>query len=200
MRNILNEYKDLADFLKTSLGNLYDVFVFEFENDELKLVESDYVDRSNIEIYLPFVQSAIKKKKRIINKAIEMPHKKLDKLSIQIITDDNHDVIGAFCVSMKCSPFLKLEGLANEFLNIKTSFDEDNEFYPSTLDGIEKFIDDYNIVSSKPTKAEKTDIIFDLYDIGMFNIKGAVAKVADMLNMSTKSVYRYISKIKEARE
>lgn len=201
MNPILNEYKNLAEFLKKSLGNLYDVFVFEFDGNELKLIENEYMNNENIEIIIPFVLKAINDNNRvIINYALEASNGKLIKISIQIITDAEDNIIGAVCVSLQCSPFLKLERLANEFLNFKETNEESNEIYPSTIVGIEKYIDNFSMESSKPTKAEKTDIIIDLYDMGMFNIKGSVAKVAERLSMSTKSVYRYISKIKENRE
>ena len=39
----------------------------------------------------------------------------------------------------------------------------------------------------------------DLYDAGFFELKGAVAKAAEVLGISQKSVYRYLAKIKQAR-
>lgn len=201
MNPILNEYKNLAEFLKNSLGNLYDVLVFEFDGNKLKIIENAYINDENIEKIIPFVLKAVNdKKKVIVNQALEVSNGKLIKISIHIIADAMDNVIGAMCVSLHCNPFLKLERLVNEFLNFKETNGELNEIYPSTIEGIEKYFDNYSMASNKPTKAEKTDIIIDLYDMGMFNIKGAVAKVADRLSMSTKSVYRYISKIKENRE
>lgn len=47
-------------------------------------------------------------------------------------------------------------------------------------------------VSIRPEKKQK--IINALFEKGIFNIKGAVLKVAEVLNMSEQSVYRYLKK------
>lgn len=201
MNNDLTEYSRLAKFLKKSLGNLYEVFVLEYTDRELKTVDGNCDGEEGIEKCFPLILDGIESDKHsIVNQAVEIDSGKLSKVSAQMIYDGSGKIIGAICIMLKCSPFLKLSGLANEFLNFESPNEENSQNYPLTVEGIEKYIMDFGFQSSKPTKYEKTEIILDLYDMGMFNIRGAVAKVADMLHISTKSVYRYISKIKEVRE
>ncbi|NCB13898.1 MAG: hypothetical protein EOM78_20055, partial [Erysipelotrichia bacterium] len=45
---------------------------------------------------------------------------------------------------------------------------------------------------------EKTDVRAALNDCGIFNIRGSVQEVANKLQMSEPSVYRYIKKTKNS--
>ena len=164
MRDILNEYKESDKKKKKSLGNLYDAFVVEFSDNELKIMESNNTDNQNIEECFPLVMEAIDDKKSIINRAFVIQNDKMIKLSIRIITDDYDNIIGAFCVLLKCTPFLKLGQIARDILNFK-SRDDLSESYPLSLEGIESYINDYGFESSTPSKNEKTEIIVDLYDM-----------------------------------
>lgn len=47
------------------------------------------------------------------------------------------------------------------------------------------------------SSTQKNDIIQRLYDKGIFNIKGSIAPVAKLLNMSEPSVYRYLQKLRK---
>ena len=43
------------------------------------------------------------------------------------------------------------------------------------------------------------EIILELYEMGVYSLKGSVARTAEVLQISEQSVYRYLSKIKRAR-
>lgn len=203
MHSLLEEYRNLAAFLRKSLGNLYEVFLLEYAGNTLKPAESDYVDSEDSGSCIHLVLEGIQHQKMFLNQIIETKSGKINRVSVRMICDGNGDVIGALCILLQCSPFLKLTGLANDFLRCETWCGEQTEgkgkTYPPTLAGIEAYIADYAMQSSKPTRNERTEIICDLYDMGMFQIKGAVAKAAGMLQMSAKSVYRYVKEIRDAR-
>lgn len=200
MSSILDEYKNIVGFFAESLGNMYEVFVLEYADNELKPCDSNYVDEESVKKLFPFVMQCIENDKPVVNKAVEFETGKLSKVSVYTIRDENGCIAGVICISLKCGPFFKLERLVNEFLCFNMQNEEMDKNYPSTLEGIENYINDFGLQSEKPDKHEKSEIILDLYEMGMFNIKGAVALVADRLQMSPKSVYRYLSKIKEIRE
>lgn len=199
MNNVLNEYRNIAGFLRNSLGNLYKIFVLEYKDNELQSVESDYVDSEDVKNCLVLMSECARHKKTYADQMTDTHTGRITKISVQVIYGEEGEIVGALCILLPCGPFLKLMGLANEFLRCETQNEVHNAVYPSTMEGIERYINDFAIQSSKPTRNEKTEIICDLYDMGMFRIKGAVAKVAEMLQMSTKSVYRYIKEIEEAR-
>lgn len=193
---MINEYIKLADFFKETLGKYYDCFLLEYNNGELKPCESNFIN-DDIEEYYQVVLNAINDDKNEINKIVTVNDSRLNKLSVKLIKENNKTV-GALCVVLKCNALFKIEGIINDFLNIE-DYSEDKK-YPLSLEGIDEYISSYGFEDAKPNKNEKTEIICDLYNMGMFDIKGAVQKVADRLGMSSKSVYRYISNVRETRE
>lgn len=199
MKDILKSYVALSDFFKESLGKYYDCFVLEYSDGELKLCESNFVESENLKNYYAVVLDAIRNNKEsVINTISTTDNNKFYKISVKLIRE-NGKTVGAICLVFKCNPFVKMEGIINDFLNFYP-IAKNQENYPLCLESINKYIDDFGISSTKLNKNEKTEIICDLFDMGMFDIKGAVQAVADKLGMSTKSVYRYITNVKEARE
>ena len=66
-----------------------------------------------------------------------------------------------------------------------------------TINKIDTIINQFDVTPKRMTTEEKTEIIRALNDCGIFNIRGSVQEVADKLNMSEPSIYRYIKKIKK---
>lgn len=53
-----------------------------------------------------------------------------------------------------------------------------------------------NIPMDRLTREERTEVIAQLHELGMFRLKGAVQFVAEGLACSQASIYRYLSKVK----
>jgi len=53
-----------------------------------------------------------------------------------------------------------------------------------------------NVPMDRLTQEERTDVIAQLNEQGMFRLKGAVQFVAEQLSCSQASIYRYLSKVK----
>lgn len=200
MKKDLMYFNELVQFFGKSLGNYYSTILFEYSNNQLSLFSYYNLEKKHIEIIADFVRDNFKEN-GFINQSIVLEMNKLDKISMYPIKDENECVIGVFCLTMKCNPFIKIDALVHEFLNFDFNQEKNLEKeYPLTLEGITEYIKDFGITNEKITKDEKLEVICDLYDMGMFNIKGAVVHVAELLNTSSKSVYRHISKIKEMRD
>ena len=65
-----------------------------------------------------------------------------------------------------------------------------------TLNKIDAIIAQFDVVPTRMTVEEKTEVVSALNDCGVFNIRGSVQEAAKKLNMSEPSIYRYIKKIK----
>lgn len=66
-----------------------------------------------------------------------------------------------------------------------------------TIDSIQRIIDEVGIPPEHMSQQEKTDIVVELYEMGLFHLKGAVPQVADALKISEPTVYRYLNQIKK---
>lgn len=198
MKEILENYAVLSDFIKESLGKYYDCFVFEYSNGRLTPCESNFTESDYLQNYYAIVLDAIRSNQEtVVNAVVVTSDNKFFKISVKLIRE-NRETVGAFCLVFKCNPFVKIEGVISDFLSLNPIMESKSK-YPLTIEGINRYIDDFGLGSTRPNKNEKTEIICDLYDMGMFEIKGAVQAVADKLGMSVKSVYRYITNVKEAR-
>lgn len=214
MNNNLKKYVKLVTFLGETLGPSFEAILFDVTAFEYPVLASANIRDSSTEKARVFVRQAmdserVREKGYFTNHAVQIDLTKLSKMSVFFITDDTDEIIGALCLCMRCDVFLKMETIINGFLNWNM---EDINGEPQqeelftvisrepSLDGISEYIRSFGIEPGRTNQNEKMEIICDLYDMGVFNLKGAVAKTAEELQISTKSVYRYLSKIKEARE
>ena len=69
-----------------------------------------------------------------------------------------------------------------------------------SLNTVTEVIRQFSDMPTRMTLEERQEVICDLYDMGVYNLRGAVAKTAEIMQISEQSVYRYIAKIKKARD
>lgn len=200
MENDLIYYKRLTEFLGKSLGSMYSTALFEYNGGEFISAAAYNIDAEAIARTADFLSEELNEEDEVLNKAIEAEPGQISKISAYVMCDGSGNAVGVLCILMKCTQFFKMSNWINEFLNFSCNGNEDDtKNYPLTFEGISEYIKDYNTQKGKLSKGEREEIICDLFDMGMFNIKGAVVHTAGELNMSAKSVYRYISAIKNAR-
>jgi len=123
------------------------------------------------------------------------------------IRDENNEVIGALCLNSDYTEIEKSFSLISSFLpnfnrqivtnnhaEVKENLSSDSQ--QITLNKIDSVIDEFGISPSRMTIDEKTKIISELQEFGVFMLRGSVQEVSQKLSMSEPSVYRYIKKIK----
>lgn len=128
------------------------------------------------------------------------------KLSVLFIKDEADKAIGALAIVTELSGIPSVSGLFSSLLEFETDdiddialMEEPQETRPFGIEGIEPFILNEIVDPKRTTPEEKTELITDLYDMGVFSVKGSVMETASILGMSEQSVYRYIAKIKRFR-
>lgn len=120
-----------------------------------------------------------------------------------IIRNSKNEAIGLFCVNMNIdAPFQSV--LKNLLL---TSHVQENITYSSesfaknTNEAIKESIDNVTKdvrMDNKITESKKNRAITNkLYEMGVFDLKDSAQIVAERLDISTHSVYRYIRKLKK---
>lgn len=214
MRDELKKYADLVPFFADTLGKSFEIELFDLTDPDYPVVASA---NSNVDIQekiQAFVAEAVASQKArngiyIANRPIQISFSKLLKSSVFFIKGSNNDLTGAFCISMQCDFFMKMSGFAANMLQFNTDDLDDDSFFDEdisasvkdpSLDSITEFVKEYGVEPERITQNERMEIICDLYDMGVYNLKGAVAKTAEALQVSEQSVYRYITKIKKARD
>lgn len=138
--------------------------------------------------------------------------------STYFIKDENKELIGMLCINFD---FSKHKKIANDVLALamlqlnmfntiedetttseKNTEEEDNnnemiEYFSDSIEEVVYSIIDPTLLSPSVAlkQEQKVDIISQLHKKGIFQLKGAVAQVAELLNISEPSVYRYLKMI-----
>ncbi|MGK0256417.1 MAG: putative transcriptional regulator YheO [Arcobacteraceae bacterium] len=213
MKNLL----PVADFLGAVLGDNTEIIVHELTSYKQSIVHIINGHLSNrkigdpiTDLVLEFISNESKGNKQFIcNYNSKTINNKLLYSSTYFIRDDKNSIVGALCLNSDYGELQKslsfLTSLLPNYVDDKTlalnNIKENLNSNPQELTGnkIEEIIKQFNITPQRMTTTEKTEVITALNDCGIFNIRGSVLDVADKLNMSEPSVYRYIKKIKRKK-
>lgn len=210
-------FTKLVDFLGKCLGENYEVVLHDITDKGSCVAAITNNHISNRTANSPLTGFALdllnkgeyKDKDYLVNyKAKTKGGKSIQGSTFFIKEDDK--ILGMLCINHDDSAYKKL---SNEILklgniqnitqpNSEVLNDEKVEVVEYLSESIEDIIASIidtnllnNIVSIKPEQKQK--IINALFEKGIFNIKGAVLKVAKILNISEQSVYRYLKKTNE---
>lgn len=111
-------------------------------------------------------------------------------------------LIGLLCVNIDITDQINALGILEDALLVDIRGGDPKEtFILSTKDLIRKVIEKRKKKTGKNfTLAERRAIISELLDLGVFKVKGTVPMVANLLNISTQTTYRYIKETEIIRE
>jgi predicted transcriptional regulator YheO len=122
------------------------------------------------------------------------------KSSATAIRNEKGELIGSFGINVDMSIYDMLQDFIHQFKSIKTNTVKHEKFTKQTpKEDIFQAIKDY--VAKKKwsplnlSKPQKIEIITTLYQQGHFYKRGAVAIIANALNLTRPSVYKYIKAI-----
>lgn len=124
------------------------------------------------------------------------------RISILLIQDEDHKLLGALCASVDVSHFVELANYYRVLAFLPD--DEPEKAIPeqpasSVADLVPRLLTEmYGVAPDVPTELsafEKVKVIERLKEQGVFQIKGAVSEVAIALGISESTVYRYLKKL-----
>lgn len=213
MDTAIEKYIEIASFLGNSLDSTHEIILFDTTQRNYPMIAHSKRTNETVNCTRQLLASALKNetvKARglLLNRAVPYDFGKLLKSSIYLIKDANGAVVGALCVNLQCSAYFQMQLLASSALSFdsddlddagNTAADEDFPPAEPTLDTITQVINEFGVEPGRHSPEERLELMCDLYDLGVFELKGSVARVAEALNMSDKSVYRYLTKIKKLR-
>lgn len=216
----LQFYTALAKFLGKTLGTQYEVIlhVLDSGNFHIASIENSHVSGRSLNSPITgFALELIQSKKHltqdyVLNYKAQTINGKSLKGSTFFIKGKNGRLEGMLCINQDTSRYEELAqdilALANLSSTAPATIQLTEEAATPDLveildDSIEGIV--YSIVSPELldqkillSKELKVEIVRNLNEKGVFQIKGAVARVSEILNISEPSVYRYI-KMVEAR-
>lgn len=211
MHKLLEQYQTTVAFLSESLPKTWEVLLFDLTQKNMPVVENKQSSRKRVDSLRSYIRQAMKRSTVLENGMLVCRGdvtmgKGLSKVSIQFLRDSEGTLVGALVLYIELTPFVALSSHIDNLLHFDvTNIDEIQPVQPPapteepTLKLIDKMVSEFSDAPDRLTPDEKTELIIDLYDSGVLDLKGAVAKTAQALRMSEQSIYRYVAKVKRGR-
>ena len=211
MHKLLEQYQTTVAFLSESLPKTWEVLLFDLTQKNMPVVENKQSSRKRVDSLRSYIRQAMKRSTVLENGMLVCRGdvtrgKGLSKVSIQFLRDSEGTLVGALVLYIELTPFVALSSHIDNLLHFDvTNIDEIQPVQPPapteepTLELIDKMVSEFSDAPDRLTPDEKTELIIDLYDSGVLDLKGAVAKTAQALRMSEQSIYRYVAKVKRGR-
>ncbi len=213
MNSELIQYAKLVPFLGKTLGNSFEIILYDMTDPSCPVIASAnsiLEDQEKLRAFLPEAASGrrIRSRGYLANYPFPAESGKMLKLSAYLIPGPGDEVLGALCVCLRCELFFQMDAFLKETLRFQAEeigrdapAPEPPESSPElSLDTVWEVIRESGVAPERATQKERMQILFTLYGMGVYNLKGAVARTAEALRISEQSVYRYLAKIKKAGE
>lgn len=212
-RNNLNVYRSLVKFLGQALGKNYEIVLHSLEEERFHIaaIENNHISGRDIDSPVTgFALDLIRSNKHltqdyVVNYQSQTINGKNLKGATFFIRNEQNELVGLLCINQDISKYqhlsqeiLELAGFVNGPQPHTTFeaplFSDSVEILEETIEGIIYSIVSPDLLDQQITltKDLKVEIIRQLNEKGVFQLKGAVSQVAKILNISDPSVYRYL--------
>ena len=212
MNDKLEAYKGLISFLGKALPDEFDAILFDLTKKGYPTAEKSDWGRRNEKEVRRLLQDVIREgavsDEGTFGRVTPTSDQKLEKVSFYFIKEGGK-AIGAIALNMELDTYLKFSSFLSDRLDIVcndgvTPINMTNhmqrERILTDLDEIEDMVNEFCQDPSELTPTERKELFMDIYDTGVFRIKGAIPKAAEAMGISEQTIYRYISEIKKARK
>lgn len=115
-----------------------------------------------------------------------------------------NNVIGMLCVNVDITAFLAARSAIDEFVSMANVASDDDPILPEeNLDldpkalissRFDRVLSKVGIEPERMTPTEKSAVVFELAELGVFRIKGAVSEISALLRVSEPTIYRYLKR------
>lgn len=137
--------------------------------------------------------------------------KKVLRSSTYFIKDEDSNLIGMLCVNFDVTALRQARDYINDMLIDDKDRDTDKQIIKEQQENFSQNINDlvslsisntlaeYNIEPSRMIMDEKKQVVANLEAKGVFLLKGAVTEVANQLEVSEQTVYRYLKELESGK-
>lgn len=210
---LFERYFTIADYIAAINGEKCEVIVHDLSNLEksiIHIVNGHITNRkvggtiTNFAIDL-ISQNQYKDSPSIDNYIGTIQGKKVLRSSTYFIKDDFGKTIGLLCVNIDISHILQAKDIIDDLLMIdqltkqNIQIESKESFNLSVDEVMDNIINSailkFGISLADSNMEQKKELTRKLDELGIFKFKGAVNKVAKLMQTSNQTVYRYIQEI-----
>lgn len=203
MKRLLETYIPLVDFIADIVGPHCEVILHDVTKPEHSVVaiRNGYISGRQIGSPLTAFGLKLMEEKIYENQSAVVNYlgctdnnEKL-RSSTYFIKDQKGNLIGMLCVNIKMSEDSSQCTMTSNSINcdenivekLNTSFDNVIE------DTVKQIAEEHSIYIDRMSMQEKITMVQKLRERGIFQIKGALSKVSQILKLSKSTIYRYLS-------
>ncbi len=214
MHPAAEQCRQTAAFLAEALPDAYGILLFDLTQEGFPLEAKYHFKYTNAQKYVePFrgyLRQILKSEAVVHNGMLTCRgdvaiENKMFKTSFLITKDEAEAPVCCLVLYMEVSELLPVYRYVEQLFSFRS--EEIAEITPRepeqeeelTLDVIDRETERFTDAPERMTPDERMELLLDLYDTGVFELKGAVSRAAFVLGMSEPSVYRYLAKIRRAR-
>jgi predicted transcriptional regulator YheO len=201
---LLETFIPIAEGIAKTFGEFCEVVLHDFSDHSSSIVAifNGHVTGRKVgspmtSLGLEIIKKGMEGQENLINYTNASKHGTI-KSSSMFIRDENQQVIGCLCINIE-TVYLQVARQVIENLVSFEPVNQNNEKFAPDINVLQdQLIDEAIELIGKPVplmdKNEREEFIRYLDSKGLFLIKGAVQKVADLLNISKYTMYSYIEK------
>ncbi len=201
---ILKSYEAVVDGIAGLIGPFCEIVLHSLENLDTSAIKIANGENTGRHVGSPITDMALKMLKDIEGSQRNFSRAYFTKAkggvlmkSITIaIRNGNNRVIGLLCININLdAPFsdvLQSFMPTEEAIDAASSVNFASDVVELVDQTVEQSIEDINADKSVSNNTKNRQIVMELYDKGIFDIKDAINRVAERLNISKHTVYLYI--------
>jgi predicted transcriptional regulator YheO len=212
-KKLLNLYIPLVDFIADIIGPHCEVLLHDIVDVENSVIaiRNGYISGRSLGCPLTDLGfKLLENKSYLDHNALVNYRSRTDTgenliSSTYYIKDEKGELIGMLCVNILHSPDhinkIPAEFPLNALFSNVVRMDDNEEVTESLSTSLDNVVDDavkkiiakYKISAERMSIDEKSAIVQELRENGIFKIKGAITKVATTLKTSESTIYRYLA-------
>ena len=210
MKKELQQYVPLARFLKDALGERFCISLIDADNpkEEISVCETaisagEIKDSEIQQLLFSVLESSVLKNNDYICCFSGSNDQEEDKkCSVFNIRSESGELAGFLCIEETRGELYMVKDVFDEIVKPEgaqgtTSQRISQEVDTLLKERITEVWEKYAASSEKLKKADKVEFISELFEMGIFRIRGGAAAVSAVSGISQASVYRYLGEIIE---
>lgn len=214
------QYRTLVSFLGNVLGKDYEIVLHDFSRTDNTIIAivNEHVSGRDINTPASLAELTIIRNKEYINnpyilnyEGISIRNQQL-RCSCFFIKGENGKLLGMLCINFNQQKYNQFAYDVMDFIQSNLYADinpaiPDNLYVDFIKNQTKTTSPDYEAIfyetlgvaphTKKLNQYERIKFIRAIYNRGIFQVKGAVSKIASLTDCSTASIYRYLSIIKK---
>lgn len=209
-RHILHSYKAVVDGVSALIGEHCEIVLHSLEDLEHSTIYIANGHNTNRQIGAPLTDLALKSLHSLQTDSVSQPYftraknnNSLMKSVTISIRNAQQRIIGLLCININLD--IPITQFMQSFMPATAQQETSSVNFASSVEELvmqtlEKTIEEITADRLVANNNKNRQIVFSLFEKGIFDIKDAINLVADRLNISRHTVYLYIRQIKQEQE